>query len=95
MIPDNYIQNKKLICDWMDKRKYLIHYNMLKFHVRHGLVVDKTHETVSFKQSKWLENIQALIHKRELKLKMIITKISINYSKIFYMEKQWQMYQIV
>ena len=56
MKPDNYIQIKKLICDWMDKWKNLIHYKMLKFHVRHGLVVDKNHETVSFKQSKWLEN---------------------------------------
>ena len=28
---------------------------MLKFYVRHGMVVDKTHEIISFKQSKWLE----------------------------------------
>ena len=28
---------------------------MLKFFVRHGMVVEKVHEIISFKQSKWLE----------------------------------------
>ena len=28
---------------------------MLNFYVRHGMVVDKIHEILSFKQSKWLE----------------------------------------
>ena len=51
----NYAKSKKLICDWIDKKKYLVHYRMLKFYVRHGMVVDKIHEIVSFKQSNWLE----------------------------------------
>ena len=29
---------------------------MLKFCVRHGMVVKKIHEIISFKQSKWLES---------------------------------------
>ena len=29
---------------------------MLKFHVTHGMVVEKIHEIISFKQSKWLES---------------------------------------
>ena len=29
---------------------------MLKFYVRHGMVVEKFHEIISFKQSKWLES---------------------------------------
>ena len=53
--PKNYTKSKKLICDWMDKKNYLVHYSMLKFYVRHGMVVDKIHEIISFKQSKWLE----------------------------------------
>ena len=53
--PENYTKSKKLICEWTDKKKYLIHYRMLKFYVRHGMVVEKTHEIISFKQSKWLE----------------------------------------
>ena len=52
---DTYIQTKKLICDWSDKKSYLIHYRMLKFYIRHGMVVDKVHNIISFKQSKWLE----------------------------------------
>ena len=46
---------KKLICDWTVKKKYLIHYRALKFHIRHGMVIDKVYEVISFKQSKWLE----------------------------------------
>ena len=53
--PENYTKSKKLICDWTDKRKYLIHYKMLKFYVRHGMIVEKIHEIISVKQSRWLE----------------------------------------
>ena len=54
--PENYTKSKKLICDWTDKKKYLIHYRMLKFYARHGMVVEKIHQIISFKQSKWLES---------------------------------------
>ena len=37
--PKNYTKSKKLICDWTDEKKYLIHYRMLKFYVGHGMVV--------------------------------------------------------
>ena len=53
--PNNYENSKKLICDWTDKKKYLIHFRMLKFNVRHGIIVEKVHEIFSFKQSNWLE----------------------------------------
>ena len=53
--PDTYIQTSKLICDWSDKKNYLIHYRMLKFYIRHGMIVDKVHNIISFKQSRWLE----------------------------------------
>ena len=53
--PDNYTSTKKLICDWSDKKNYLIHYRMLKFYIRHGMIVDKVHNIISFKQSRWLE----------------------------------------
>ena len=53
--PDTYIQTSKLICDWSDKKKYLVHYRMLNFYVRHGMIVDKVHNVISFKQSRWLE----------------------------------------
>ena len=31
--PKNYTKSKKLIFDWTDKKKYMIHYRMLKFYV--------------------------------------------------------------
>ena len=46
--PDTYTQTIKLMCDWSDKKNYLIHYRMLKFYVRHGMIVDKVHEIISF-----------------------------------------------
>ena len=54
--PKKSTKSKKLICDWTDKKKYLIHYRMLKIDVRRGKVVEKVPEFISFKQSKWLEN---------------------------------------
>ena len=53
--PDNYTSTKKLICDWSDKKNYLVHYRMLKFYLRHGMIIDKVHNIISFKQSRWLE----------------------------------------
>ena len=53
--PDTYVQSSKLICDWSDKKNYLVHYRMLKFYIRHGMIVDKVHSVISFKQTKWLE----------------------------------------
>jgi len=53
--PENYISNKKLLRDWTDKKYYLVHYRMLNLYVRHGMIVVKVHEIISFKQSKRLE----------------------------------------
>ena len=52
---NNYIQTKKLICDRSDKKNYLGHYRMLKFYIRHGMIIDKVHNVISFSQSRWLE----------------------------------------
>ena len=53
--PDTYTSTKKLICDFSDKKNYLVHYRMLKFYIRHGMIVDKIHNIISFRQSRWLE----------------------------------------
>ena len=53
--PESYVKCKKLICDWTDKQKYLVHYRLLKFYVKHGMEIMKVHEVISFKQKKWLE----------------------------------------
>ena len=53
--PDTHTQTNQLICDWSDKKIFLIPYRMIKLHVRHGIKVEKIHGILSFKQSKWLE----------------------------------------
>ena len=67
--PKNYTKSKKLICNWSDRKKYLIHYRMLKFYVRHGMIVGKIHEIISFKHSKWLEKYISFNTKKRNKAK--------------------------
>ena len=47
--PDTYIQTSKVISDWSDKKNYLVHYRMLKFYIRHGMIIDKVHNIISIK----------------------------------------------
>ena len=87
--PKHYKKSKKLICDWTDKKNCLVHYRRLKFFVRLGMVVDKVHEIISFKQSKWLENYKKFFtQKNDIELKMILKKTSIYYSIKLSMEKR-------
>ena len=44
-----------MICDWSDEENCLIHYGLLKFHVRHGMIIEKIHDVISFRHSKWLK----------------------------------------
>ena len=53
---NTYTEIEKLICDWTDKKNFLIRSGLLKFYVRHGMEVYKVHEILSFTQIKWLEN---------------------------------------
>ena len=52
---NSYTQIKKLICDWTEKRNYLIQYRNLNLYLKHGLIVHKVHENISFRHSEWLE----------------------------------------
>ena len=63
--PGTYTQTKNLICDWSDKKNYLILYRMLKFYVGHGMTVKKVHEVISFKQSKWLKKLYIFQYAKE------------------------------
>ena len=53
----NYTEARKLICDCTDKKNYLVHYRMLKFYVRHGMVFEKIHEIISLEQKTGWKNI--------------------------------------
>ena len=68
---------KKLICDWTDKKKYLIHCRMLKFYVRQGMVVDEVHERISGTQNKWLEKYKIFSTQKR-------NKVNKDFEKDFY-----------
>ena len=53
--PKKRTKSKILICVWSDIMNYFLHYRLLKFFVRYGMLVDKIHEILSFIRSKWLE----------------------------------------
>ena len=53
--PKKYKKSRNLICDWIDKKNYLVHFRMLKIYVRHGMAFEKIQKIISFKQSKLLE----------------------------------------
>ena len=92
--PHTYTQTKKLICEWSDKKNYLIHYRMLKFYVRHGMIVDEGCEAISFRQSKWLEkNISFDTQKRSQAVN-VFEKDFYKLLKTLSMEKQWKMFVI-
>ena len=47
---------------------------MLKFYDSHGMIVDKNHEIISFKQSKWLENYKSFDTQKRNKAKIDLEK---------------------
>ena len=75
MKTDSYTSCKKIICDWTDRKNYFIHYRMLKFYVKHGMIVDKVHEVISFIQKAWLKVYIDFNTKKELWQKMNSKKI--------------------
>ena len=55
-------------------RTFFIHYRMLKFFVRHGIIVDKIHNIISFRQSMWLEKYINFITQKRNKAKNDLEK---------------------
>jgi uncharacterized protein YeeX (DUF496 family) len=39
----------------MDKEKYVVHIDNLKYYVKNGLILTKVHRCIKFKQSNWLK----------------------------------------
>ena len=53
--PKIYTQIRELPCDWTDNKIYLMHYMMPNLYNKNGMIVDKVHGLLSFKQRKWLK----------------------------------------
>ena len=50
-----YTPTSMLFCHQHDKKNILVHYRQLKFYVRIGMIIEKSHRIKSFKQSFWLD----------------------------------------
>lgn len=48
-------KDEKLLLTFYDKKKYVIHFSMLKLALEHGLILKKVHRVLQFKQSAWLK----------------------------------------
>ena len=56
-LPERMIINntKKLVCNLNDKKNYIVHINVLKQALDHGLKLRKVHRVIEFEQESWLK----------------------------------------
>ena len=56
-LPEKIVVNntKKLICNLQDKKDYVVHINVLKQALDHGLKLIKVHQVIEFDQEAWLK----------------------------------------
>ena len=45
----------KLICSFLPKKNYVLHYKNLKQYLEEGMILKKVHRGIKFKQSPWME----------------------------------------
>ena len=46
----------KLVCDFHDKKNYVVHIKALKQALNHGLILKKVHRVIQFNQKAWLKS---------------------------------------
>ena len=56
-LPERMVINntKKLVCNLNDKKNYIVHINLLKQALHHGLKLKKIHRIIEFEQEAWLK----------------------------------------
>ena len=56
-LPERMVINntKKLVCKLNDKKNYIVHINVLKQALDHGLKLKKVHRVIEFEQEAWLK----------------------------------------
>ena len=55
LAPDKLKGNDKLICSFLPKRHYVVHYKNLKQYLQEGMILIKVHRGIKFYQSPWME----------------------------------------
>ena len=45
----------KLVCNFYDKKEYVVHIRTLRQALNHGLILKKVHRLIQFKQEAWLK----------------------------------------
>ena len=48
-------KTQKLVCNFRDKKKYVVHISILKQALNHGLNLKKVHRVIEFNQEAWLK----------------------------------------
>ena len=48
-------KRNKLVCDFHEKKNYVIHIKALKQALNHGLKLKKVHKLIQFNQKAWLK----------------------------------------
>ena len=55
LAPDKVKGNDKLICSFLPKKHYVLHYKNLKQYLQEGMILKKVHRGIKFYQSPWME----------------------------------------
>jgi hypothetical protein len=50
-----FVKSEKLVPNLSPKVKYVVHYRNLKFYMEHGLILERIHRVIGFKQAPWLK----------------------------------------
>ena len=55
LAPDRVKGHDKLICSFLPKTHYVVHYKNLKQYLQEGMILKKVHRGIKFYQSSWME----------------------------------------
>ena len=66
----------KLICSFLSKKHYVLHYKNLKQYLKEGMILKKVHRGLKFVQSSWMEPYIRKNTDLRKKPKMLLKKIS-------------------
>ena len=70
-------KTQMLVCNLRDKKKYVVHINILKQALNHGLKLKKVNRVIEFNQEAWLKKYIDM-NTEERKYQMTLKKISSN-----------------